>query len=407
MKTTPAFPVAFASLLFALLLPAEPAEGQVRSMTWTQVTQIEVPGTFGAVLRATGALNERRSDHALHVHGGTLRQDDGSTSVIFDAEGRRFITIDHEQETYMEVTFEESAQLAREMGEVVAEARAGADEALAEVQAERDEAIEELRRAMDEMEQTMSFSLRSEATGERRSFGDFTANRHVIIGEVEATGEIEGVEGEAGTLVFVVELWQSPDFPDEAAFMEEWGAALAEDPAMQALAADLAEAFEPVAGASGAELLAVWDPRIAAGASRMAEAMESLEGTTLASRTVIAAVEPGAEMNREELFAWEPASMGDQLRAGAGDAARGAAQEAARGAIRGLSRGLLGRGGGDAAEEAAEAPRVRPLVSIRSSRENPLFQTSSESGQNPLFDELERYRPISLSDLMQTSAPPG
>ncbi len=407
MKTCARSLVALTALSVASLLPVSPAEAQVRSMTWTQVTQVEMPGTLGAVLRVTGALDERRSEHAIHIHGRTMRQDDGSTSVIFDAEGRRFITIDHDQQTYMEVTFEESVELAREMGELMAEARAGADDALREAEAERDEALAELRRAMDEMEETMNFSLRSEATGERRSFGEFSAERHVIIGEVEATGEIEGMEdAEGGSLAFVVELWQSQDFPDEAAFMEEWATALAEDPAMQALAADFAEALEPVTGESGAELLAVWDPRIAAGVKRMAEAMESLDGTTLASRTVIAVVEPGASLDQSELIAWEPASMGDQLRAGAGEAARGAAQEAARGALRGLTRGVLGRGG-DEPEAAEEAPRVRPLVSIRSARENPLFQTSSAAGENPLFGELDSYRPISLADLIREATEPG
>ncbi|TVP45993.1 MAG: hypothetical protein EA350_08040 [Gemmatimonadales bacterium] len=358
-----------------------------------------MPGAMGTILRATGALGERRTDHGMHLHGSILRQDDGSTSVIFDAENRRFVSVDHEDQTYIEFTFEESAQLARDMGEVLSEARAGADDALREAQAERDEALAELRSSMDAMQEAMTFRVRSEATGERRTIGEMSAERHLITAELEAREGIEGMEEAAGgQIVFVVDLWQSPDFPDLDRFMEEWAQEMASDPAMQALARDLSESLEPVTGDASAEVLAVWDPRIAAGVKQVMEAMEAIEGTTVESRTLVALVEPGATFDRNELLAWEPNSMGDQLRSQAGDAARGAAQDAARGAVRGLTRGLMGRGGADEEPEAAP-PRVRPMLRITSVKENPSFSTSAAPG-DPLA-ELSTYRAISLADLMR------
>jgi hypothetical protein len=393
-------------LILATLLP-EPAAAQLRTLSWTQVSQVEMPGALGAFLRASGALDERRSEHAVHVFGRTLRQDDGSTSTILDAEGRRLLHVDHESRTYLEMTFEESAEMARGMMDVLDAARSEAEAAAEEARAERDQALEELRRSMDELEETMTFRVRTEATGERQSFGAFSAERHLLVAEVEAKEGVEGLEdAEGGALVFVVELWQSRDFPDLDAFFEDWARELADDPAMQALAADLAETLEPLSGEAGAELLVAWDPRIAVGVQKMAEAMESLEGTTVRSRTLVALVDPGATLDQAELLAWEPATMGETLRAGAADAARGAAQDAARGAIRGLSRGLMGRGGGD--EEPEPEPRVRPLLRMNSAKENPLYTTTPATGENPLFQGLEAYRPISLADLMQgMGTPPG
>lgn len=404
---TAARPVARAALLGSLVLfpgvvfPGL-AEAQERSLTWTQVTQIEMPGTLGTVLRATGALNERRTDHAIYLSGSVLRQDDGSQSFIFDAENRRYLTVDHETRTYIEFTMEESVQVAREMSEVMREARSGADEAMAEAQAERDEALEELRRSMDAMQEAMTFRIRTEPTGERRSFGGMSAERFLITAELEAREGVEGMdEVEGGQIVFLVELWQTQDFPDVDAFMEDWARAMAEDPAMQALAEEMSEIFEPLAGdAASADMLALWDPRIAAGVKQVMEATEALEGTTLESRTLVALVEPGARLDRAELLAWEPASMGDQIRDQAGDAARAAAADAARGAIRGLTRGRLGGGGGD--EPAVrEDPRVRPMLRVTSRKENPLYAPSNTSGLNPLYQGLEDYRRLTLQDLLE------
>ena len=377
-----------------------PAAAQTRSLTWSEISTIEMPGTMGALLRATGSLGERRSDHGLHLRGSLLRQDDGSSSVVFDAEGRRFISMDHDAQTYMEFTFEESAQMAREMADVLAESRADLDESLRESQAEMDEAMEEFRRNMDALQEAMTFRIETQATGERRQIDGMSAERYLVSAEMEARDGVEGMEDvEGGQVIFLVDLWQTREFPDFDAFMEEWAREMAADPAMQELARDLSESLEPLAGDGSAEMLAVWDPRIAAGVQQVLEAMEELEGTTLESRTLVAVVEPGATLNREELLAWEPTSMGDQLRGQAGETARAAAQEAARGAVRGLTRGLLSRGGGDQVEEV-QPPRVRPLLRVSSLRQDTQYSADARDPQN-LLTELSIYRAISLADLMR------
>ncbi len=408
LSRRPGVIASLAVLGVGLLSATTPLEAQERSLTWTQMTKVEMPGTLGAVLRATGALDERRAQHGIFISGSVLRQDDGSTSVIFDSENRRYLTVDHEQETYLEITMEESVQMAREMSEVMREARAGADEAMEEVQAERDEAMEELRRSMQAMQEAMSFRVRTEPTGERRTIGEMTAERFFITAELEARDGIEGMEDmEGGQIVFLVDLWQTPDFPDMDAFMEDWARQMAEDPAMQELAEEMADMFEPIAGEfQSADLLALWNPSIAAGVKQVMEAMEALEGTTLESRTLVAAVEPGARLDRAELLAWEPESMGDQLRGQAGDAARAAAGDAARGAIRGLTRGRFG-GGGAEEEVTREDPRVRPMLRITSAKENPVYSTNATGTQGSLLQGIEGYRRVTLQDLMQPGLEPG
>lgn len=380
----------------ALTAVVTPLGAQDRSVSWTEVSRIEMPGTLGAFLRATGALNERRASHALHVSGRTFRQDDGDSSTILDLDGRRWIAVDHEAKTYTVVTFEESAEMAREMAEVLQEARAGADEAMQEARAERDEAMSELRRSMDEAAASMDVRLRAEATGERRRFGDLNAERHLLIAEVEAR-EVEGLEAsEGGMLVFLMELWQTPDFPSTDDLHEAWAAELAADPAMQELARELATAFEPVSEDLGPEALAAWDPRIAAGLRQLGETMASIEGTTVRSVTNVAIVEPGAQLDREALMAWEPESMGDRLRTGAGEAARDAGREAARGALRGMTRGMLGRGGGEPEAPAAEPPAVRPL--LRATSEKSDVSVSRVEGSTLLREVLGEggYREVPL-----------
>jgi vacuolar-type H+-ATPase subunit E/Vma4 len=386
----------------ALAGTSSPASAQARSLTWTEVTTIEMPGTMGALLRATGSLGDRRSEHGIHLQGSVLRQDEGSSSSIFDAGGRRFISMDHEARSYLEFTFEESAQMAREMVDALAESRSELDEALRESQAERDEAMEEFRRNMDALQEAMTFRIETQATGERRQIDGMSAERYLISAELEARDGVEGMEDvEGGQVVFLVDLWQTREFPDFDAFMEEWARELAADPAMQALARDMAESLEPLAGEGSAEMLALWDPRIAAGVQQVMEAMEELDGTTLESRTLVALVEPGATLDRAELLAWEPASMGDQLRGQAGETARAAAQEAARGAVRGLSRGLLGRGGGGGGQaEEQRPPQVRPMLRVSSLRQNTVYSPDGQ-GMDNLLGELATYRAISLADLMR------
>jgi hypothetical protein len=395
------------ALVGALVLTALPADlhAQARTLSWTETSTVEVPGTLGMILRAMpGTLDSRTSKVAVHLQGGALIRDDGSQTTIMDADTRQFLTLDHEARTYMAVEFEESVRAARQMLGVTSEAMAEAGQHTDEVRAELDEAREELRRAMDEARQALTFQIRSENTGRTRGFGAAgSANQHIIIAELGVAEAPEGVDDaeDGGTLVFVVELWQSRSLPTPDAFHQEWSARLAQDPQMQSLAADLAAEAEAL-NEAGAALLAMWDPRIAAGFGEIADAMAGIEGTTVQSVVTVAMVPHGAELDRDELLGWKPESMGDRLRAEAGGAVREAAADAARTALRGLTGRLGGRDRPQADEEpAAEKAAVRPLIRVTNTKENIVHGDTREDVLGAVRQRMEGYRQITLDDLIR------
>jgi hypothetical protein len=407
MNRTPALSVSVGLILGSVagLMSPGSLAAQTRTLSWTETTRIEVPGTLGTLLRALpGGLDTQSSHQTLHLQGGALVQDDGRSATIFDAGARRFITIDHDAGTYTTMTFDESAQAAREMSALMAEAMAGADVGLDEARAERDAALKELRQAMEEARAELHFRISSENTGRTQRFGAAgTAAQHFVLAELEGTAAPDGVEDvEGGTMVFLVELWQSRELPGADAFYQQWATGLAGDPAMQSLAHDLAVPAQAASDA-GAAALAVWDPRISAGLAEVADAVDRIEGTTVRSIVTIALVPMGAALDREALLAWQPESMGAQLRQAAGGAVRDAAADAARGAIRGLSGRLGARGGRDEPGAAADGgpPATRPLLRVTTTKEDIVHGESNQDVLGPLMQRIEGYRQITLEDLLR------
>ena len=382
-----------------LLLPASGEAQQGRSVEWTETSRLELPGTLGILIRALpGVSGERESHHALHHSGGILVSVDGSSTTILDMEERRWVAVDHEDESYISMSFEESAAAMQEMMAVMDEARAGAEEALREAEADREAAMAEMRQAMEEAQVEFTFRVNTETTGRTETINGLRAQQHFLTTEIESTGGVDGVEGaDDGTLAFVVELWQSDEFPDFDEIYEEWARQMVADPAIQQMAEEMAESLEPMTGEEGWEMLALWNPGVAAGIKQLAEAMESLDGTTVRSVTHIAFVPRGLTLNRGELLAWEPDSMGDQLRGQAGAAAQEAARDAARSALRGATRGFLGRGGGDQEPEAEEAPAVRPL--LRMTQEKANIRVGPVDRSSPIFQVPEGYQPRAIPTL--------
>jgi hypothetical protein len=389
MRSLTLGPLVGAALLAGVVCLAVPTslESQTRTLGWTETTRVEMPGALGVMLRAMpGSQAGHTSRQTIHIQGRSLIQETDGGATILDVENRRFISIDHEAGTYTVVTFDEAAATAREFAAMMAEAAAD------------DPAAREWEQATEEARAELTFRISAEQTGRTRSIGTAgTATQHLMLAELEVTAPPEGVEEvEEGTLVFLMELWQSTDVPTEEAFYEAWAAALADDPELQAFGADMADAAGS-ASESGALAMAAWDPRVSAGMMELADAMEQMEGTTVQSVLTVAVVPTGVALDRDALLAWEPASMGDQLRAGAA----GAAADAARSAVRGLT-GRLGRGRQQ--EEAAADPAAavtRPLLRSTTTREDIVYRESDDDVLGPLLSRMEGYRQITLEDLRQ------
>lgn len=391
------------AVLAATIVSPAVAPAQTRSLSWTETTRMEVPGTLGTILRLTGAADPVRSSHQLHLQGRSLIQEDDGFAVVMDLDRGRWITVDHAAKSYTTLTFAEMAKLSRE-------ARASVATTAASGRAGRSgEAREEREKTMEEVKAELNFRVNSQATGRKQSFGPgITGSQHYVTAEFEATTVPEGVEEpEGGSLVFLAELWQTDDVPSEQALHADWARMVAADARLRSLSEDVAESAESANEALATSLTA-WDPQVGAGLARMAEATKELTGTTVRSITTVALVPRGVKLDRDELLAWEPASMGDQLRSGASGAARKAAAGAARGAVRGLTRGMFGRGGGDTPAKtepaAAAPPAVHPLLRVTTTREGIAYRESSDDVMGALESRIAGYERRTYEDVASEMA---
>ena len=388
----PTLPVILGIVSLSFLSPAS-LLAQTRSLTWTETVRLEVPGALGVILRATGAMPPAETRGALHLQGRTLIQEDDNWVSVLDLDNNRWLSVDHDAQTYMVMTFDEMTRVTEQALESVTSAASGVSDPDTEA------ARQELERSMEEAQAELDFRVTSEATGVRQRIGDHEATQHFITTEFVATAVPEGVdEREGGTMTFVGELWQSDGVPSGDALYEEWARQLASDPAFQSRLSGISASSDDATEAM-AESLSGWNSQVGAGILRMSEAISELNGTTVRSTITAALVPLGATLDRAELIAWEPASMGDQLRAGAVDAGRQAAADAVRGAIGSLG-GRFGFGGGRAEPEpepAAEAPTAQPLFRIITSRENIGYAESAQDVLGALETQMADYREESFA----------
>jgi hypothetical protein len=375
----------------ALLVTPSATEAQTRSLSWTEQSRVEMPGTMGLILRAVGGASTVETRQGLHIQGRTMIQEDDDNAVVVDLDQGRYLIVDHRDRTFLSLTFDEIVEVGRE---ALSGATTPADDARAEMEQMR----EEMRQALEENQARMTVRVRAENTGRRQTLeGGINAVQHALTTEFELTAVPEGVEErEGGTMVMVTELWQTTDVPSMDAMMEAWARELASGPHRQLLTdlqADAEETQQLMASVLGA-----WNPEIGAGLVELAEAIGRIEGTSVRSVTTVAMVPLGVEYDRAQLMAWEPASMGAQLTGAAAGAARAAATDAARGALRGLSRGALGRGG-DTQPDPAPARTAQPLFRMITTKQNVRYEESSRDVVGDLTTRIADYRELTRSDL--------
>lgn len=368
-------------------------DAQTRSLTWTETTQLEVPGSLGTILRLTGATDPVTSQNALHLQGSTLIQETDGSTVVNDLSTGEWITIDHQARTYTRMSFADMVEMS---DQAMAEMRSAAAGAQAESQAE-------LERSQQEAQAEIQIRISAESTGERQQIGGHDATRHFLIAEFESTGAPEGVEDEpeGGTMFFLTELWQTSTIPGESEIYAEWARSLASNPEYRQLAEALSESITET-GDVLATSLAAWDPSVSAGMAEVAQEMEKIDGTTVRSILTVAIVPQGVTPDRDELLAWQPSS-GMNIGGAVAGAARGAVADAARGALGGLGRGLLG-GRGRAPEpepEPAQAePSVQALMRMTTTREDINYRESNEDVLSTVMARIADYREVTMAELM-------
>jgi hypothetical protein len=374
-------PFAFATLAL-LLLASAPAPGQDRSVRWTEVTRVEVPGDVGALLHTIpGALDSREVARGIHVHSQWLRHDHGRVSVVVDLEAGAWTVLDHDEGTYTRTSMAETPLLVAEaravgeeaveeaIGEVEREVSGLADEVVADAAGQvadrRADAVEPIWEAVDGVTEDVFVEVRSWRTEDVRTIEGYPAERHLVRLDLGLDEEVEGVEESAGgTLAIVMEVWRTDEFPDPDALQAEWLRQLRADgdSGAEGLAGQIATAIERPARRLEPLARAVMDPRVAWGLRRAEDLADDLGGTHLVRSVNVAVVPAGLEADEEELLRWRPVDLGDRLRDAAAEEVRGGARSAVRSAV----RGILGRGDDRRPPERSPpaAPSVVPLLRV-------------------------------------------
>lgn len=386
-------------LALAVALPVagmhSDASAQTRSLTWTETTRVEVPGMLGGILGAFGITDPKESQASFHVQGRRYLQEDGQVATIVDLENGRWVMVDHNDRTYLTMTFDDLAQMSAEAMAATREAAQSAANQ-AEMSAER----EELRRTLEEADATLEVRVRSESGGQRQNVGGVNASQHFVMTDFEATAVPEGVDQrEGGSMLFLTELWMTEEVPSAEALLQEMANEMANDPRFREMANEIAESARG-AGADMANVLGMWNPQVGVGMQRAAEEIDALPGTMVRSTTTIAMVPLGMEANRNELMAWAPQTAGEQLRGEAAGAARSAVADAARSAIGGLFGGRRSSAPEPPAPEADATPRVQPFMRISIARENMTYRESSDDPFAALEARIADYQGRTFADMM-------
>ena len=389
---------AVAAAMTSILGSVSSLEGQqTRSLTFTETTRFEMPGTLGMFMRMAGGSGPTTTRTGLHLQGRVYIHETDESAFVMDLEEGRMLTIDHQRRSYQTMTFAEMAQFTEEM---MTQARAEAAQAGAGSAAAADSpasAVQDLEESRTEID----FRISGDATGQRQRIGSYDAEQYVIQAEFEAKETPEGVEQpEGGTMYFVAELWQTDDVPGEGELEEEWARILASDPRFRELAEDMTEAVTGGSDQVLATSLAMWDPQAGAGLVELTEAMDEISGTSLRT-VVVAAIAPlGVDVDRDELLAWEP-SAGNTL----GNAARAAARESITNAARGAIGGLLG-GRGRAPEpepEPVATPEntAAPLFRMTTTRDDISYRESNDDVYGDLKARIADYSVQTFEDAMR------
>jgi hypothetical protein len=329
MRTSMRLPTLAGILALTVAGVTVPSTAHAQGAHYTTTTRLELAGAMGTMM---GALSDNEPTVSeTWVQDGMMRTDDGSTSTIVNLVEGTLLVIDHESRTFFRTSFAEMMAASQQaMDQVGAAATAPEDPAAASGQ----EAAES-----PTLEADYSFDM--DRTGERRTVGEYDAERVIVTMEIDFEAESEdGERVEALDMVMINDMWVSSDFPSAETIMAE-----------AAMEGGMAWAGEmSAAGAGGFDEIMAANPRMGAAMERMAEEMDGLEGTTIESRAYVVTVAPGQELDRDAVLALndQPLSegLGSVLGDAAGDAAENAARDAARDRAAEAARGAMGRLGG-------------------------------------------------------------
>jgi hypothetical protein len=287
-----------AALALAVPLASTPARAQ--DVQYHTVTKLEMKGALGAIYRIASKFGGGGNTETLEttsIKGSRMRTDDGEeSSTIVDLDKGSFTYLDHKQKTYMVVTVAQMAQALDSLGHAFQAQAAAAQPARGQPAGEQGGKTE------------FDFNLKVDDAHEHKQIGGSDAKRTymTVTSNVKYTPEGEEKQEEAGTVIMLVDQWNSTDNPAWKALQEFHRKA----PAM----------FGREMQKGGSVFAA--QPGMSEALMKAGEEASKIEGMNVQSTTYMVLLSPGAEFDRSLALNEAPSekkgqSLGDALKKGA------------------------------------------------------------------------------------------
>jgi len=340
-----AVPWLVASTVAAAL--AAPLAGQ--DVTYTSRTSMDMGGAMNAIMNIAARMGGGSTEtvEKQYIKGRRMRTDaNESSSTILDMEGGRWLSLDHEARTYIEVSMDSLMAMAQGMARTMGQAGA----------AERAEPTDPSASEVD-----YSFDVSVDRTGREERIAGYQAEQVLLTIEMEARGVPEGEQQEqGGRMVLLSDLWVSTDVPGYQAMRDlqtEQGTRMAGS----------ASDMSGVIGALGGQ-----DPRQRAAMERAGEEMSKVEGMPVRTTMHMVMVPLDQPFDRDAVLEAQP-----QQQASGG------------GGVGGLVGGLLGRRRQEPPPQEQAPTQVKLLTVV-----DELIEVSTSSIPDSMFEVPEGYRRV-------------
>lgn len=259
----------------AVAATAAPARAQV---TFTSATSVKFGGAMGKMVGFAARLGggSTNNTETSYISGHKMRTDVGTNSTIIDVDAGTITTLDNKAKTYTTMTFEEMAAALDAMSN---QAKANYAQAKADAKAKGEQ--------VPDVE--FKYSVAVEKAGEKQEIAGYSAERSFVTLTVEtrATPEGKTEKEDAGSLVVLIDTWNSTSVPTRAA-QEEFQAAYA-----KRVARDFRGATKMMSAAFAA------DPRIAQALEASGKELRKLPGVSVKSTTYVVGVPAGQKFDRK------------------------------------------------------------------------------------------------------------
>ncbi|MBX6362946.1 MAG: hypothetical protein IRZ00_03675 [Gemmatimonadetes bacterium] len=282
----------------ATVATAAPARAQV---TFTSETSVKFGGGLGKMVGFAARLGggSTTNTETSYISGHKMRTDAGGRSTIIDVDAGTITMLDNKAKTYSTMTFEE---MAAALDAMTNQAKASYAQAKADAKA-KGEAVPDVE---------LKYKVDVENTGETQDIAGYRAARSFMTLTVEtrATPEGKSEKEDAGTLVVLVDTWNSTTVPTRAA-QQEFQAAYA-----KRVSRDFRGATRMLSAAFAG------DPRIAQALEASGKELQKLPGVSVKSTTYVIGVPPGQKFDRK-LALGEAGEKAEAKESGAKKAGKG------------------------------------------------------------------------------------